>query len=80
MIGDLHLFFQHRDALGEVVMRPHFAGQLFQLGFGHGLALAVGDQNADQRDCTGNEGNDDTLHLAYASRSRSSPFFAMILV
>lgn len=78
MIGDLHLLFQHGDALGEIVVCPDFSGQFFQLGFGHGLAFAVGNQNADQRDCTGNEGGCDTLHSAYPSRSLSSPFFAIM--
>jgi len=31
VVCHLHLLFQHGDALGEVVVRPHLAGQLLKL-------------------------------------------------
>ena len=36
-------------------MLAHLAGQLFELGVGHGLTAAVGDQHADQGHGPGND-------------------------
>nr|DAT48092.1 MAG TPA: hypothetical protein [Caudoviricetes sp.] len=74
VVCHLDLFFQHWHALGKVVVRPHFAGQFFQLGFGHGLLLVqlgihalvhalsgavVGDDHADQAQTAGDDCHDD---------------------
>ena len=88
MVCHLHLFFKHRDALGEIVVRPDFPGQLFQLGFGHRLLLVqlgvhalggavVGDDRADQAQTAGDNGYDDCFAHA-PSRRRVRPFLRMI--
>lgn len=70
MVCHLDLLFQHRDALGKVVVRPDFAGQLFQLGFSDGLLLVqlgvhalcgavIGDDRADQAQTAGDDCHDD---------------------
>nr|DAL93049.1 MAG TPA: hypothetical protein [Caudoviricetes sp.] len=93
VVCHLDLLFQHRDALGKVVVCPHFAGQLFQFGFGHGLLLVqlgvhalvhalsgavVGDDHADQAQTAGDDCNNNCFAHA-PSRRRVRPFFAMIL-
>nr|DAV99355.1 MAG TPA: hypothetical protein [Caudoviricetes sp.] len=89
VVCHLHLFFKHRDALGEIVVCPDFPGQLFQLGFCHRLLLVqlgvhalggvvVGDDRADQAQTAGDNSYDDCFaHLP--SRRRVRPFLRMIL-
>lgn len=89
MVCHLDLFFQHWHALGKVVVRPDFAGQLFQLSFGDGLLLVqlgvhalggavVGDDRGDQAQTASDDSHDDCFtHVP--SRRRVRPFFAMIL-
>nr|DAQ13518.1 MAG TPA: hypothetical protein [Caudoviricetes sp.] len=88
VVCHLDLLFQHRYTLGKVVVLPDFAGQLFQLGFGHSLLLVqlgvhalcgvvVRDDRANQAQTAGNDCHNDCFAHA-PSRSRSSPFFAMI--
>ena len=90
MVYHLDLLFQHRHALGEVVVCPDFPGQFFQLGFGHGLLLVqlgvhalggavIGDDRADQAQTAGDDRYNDCFAHA-PSRRRVKPFFAMILV
>mgnify|MGYP006879772741 CR=1 FL=1 len=67
MVCHLHLLFQHGDALGEVVVRPHLAGQLLKLGVCDSLTAAVGDEYADEGHSPGDEGGENGLH-------RSHPF------
>nr|DAH29892.1 MAG TPA: hypothetical protein [Caudoviricetes sp.] len=37
VVCNLDLFFQHRHALGKVIVFAHFAGQLLNLGISHSL-------------------------------------------
>nr|DAN94655.1 MAG TPA: hypothetical protein [Caudoviricetes sp.] len=82
------LLFQHWYTLGKVVVLPDFAGQLFQLGFGHSLLLVqfgihalggvvVRDDYADQAQTAGDNGYDDCIAHA-PSRRRVRPFLRMI--
>nr|DAK97509.1 MAG TPA: hypothetical protein [Caudoviricetes sp.] len=89
VVCHLDLLFQHWHALGKVVVRPDFSGQLFQLSFGDGLLLVqlgvhtlsgavVGDDHADQAQTAGDDCHDDCFAHA-PSRRRVRPFLAMIL-
>nr|DAI70774.1 MAG TPA: hypothetical protein [Bacteriophage sp.] len=88
VVCHLDLLFQHWYTLGKVVMLPDFAGQLFQLGFGHSLLLVqfgihalggvvVRDDHADQAQTAGDNGYDDCIAHA-PSRRRVRPFLRMI--
>ena len=61
------------DSLGKIVVRPDFPGQLFQLGVGDGLTLAVGDEYADEGHSPGDKGGENGLH-------RSHPFHLDLFV
>nr|DAL62853.1 MAG TPA_asm: hypothetical protein [Caudoviricetes sp.] len=89
VVCHLHLLFQHRDALGEVVVCPNFPGQLVQLSVGNGLLFfqlgvhvlsgpAVRDKHADQAQAASDECYDDSVAHA-PSRRRVRPFLRMIL-
>nr|DAT86960.1 MAG TPA: hypothetical protein [Bacteriophage sp.] len=88
VVCHLHLFFQHRDALSKIVMRPDFPGQLVQLGVGNGLLFfqlgvhvlsgpAVRDKHADQAQAASDECYDDRVAHA-PSRRRVRPFLRMM--
>nr|DAK69653.1 MAG TPA: hypothetical protein [Caudoviricetes sp.] len=88
VVCHLHLLFEHRHTLGEVVVRPDFPGQLLQLCFGHRLLLVqlgvhalggvvVGDDHADQAQTAGDNGYDDCFTHA-PSRRRVRPFLRII--
>lgn len=59
------LLLDHRHPLGEVVVQPHLPGQFFQLGLGHGLRLAVGNQHTDQRHAAGDHSGQNRLHRSH---------------
>ena len=56
MVDHLDLFFHHRHSPGEFIVLPDFSCQHIHLGFHDSLVSAVGDQNAKQRDGSGDNG------------------------
>ena len=69
VVNNFDLLLQHRHAPGEVVVFPHLAGQLLQLGVGDGLllfqlglhlpvGLVAGDDHPQQRQTASDERHD----------------------
>lgn len=90
MVRHFHLFFQHRDALGEIVVRSDFPGKLVQLSVGNGLLFFqlgvhvlsghdIRDKHAAQAQAASDECYDDRVAHA-PSRRRVRPFLRMIRV
>ena len=74
VIDHLDLLLHHRHPSGKVVVLPDFPGKFLHFGLHNRLGFAVGDENTDQRDASGDHGCKNGLqHLTSSTAHQHGP-------